>query len=202
MVVTAAAGVALAVLLGLGTWQMQRLKWKRDLIARIETARTAPPARLETAGRDPTWTRVRLDCRGFRDGRALYGLQDGQIVWRLLSLCDAGSGPVMVDRGIIVGFEGAVSPPAPPQLETASTVVGVVRPSEGPVAEAARAAGWPQARWYVAADAATPASDAVRPAPLPTALPNNHLGYAITWYGLAAALIGVYVAHLRKRLKP
>ena len=25
-------------------------------------------------------------------------------------------------------------------------------------------------------------------------LPNNHLQYAITWYGLAAALVAVYVA--------
>jgi surfeit locus 1 family protein len=27
-----------------------------------------------------------------------------------------------------------------------------------------------------------------------TELPNNHLQYAITWYGLAAALVGVYIA--------
>lgn len=199
---TAAAAVALAVLLGLGTWQVQRLQWKTALLERIETARTAPPVTLAAAGRDPTWIRVRLDCRRFRDGRALYGLQDGQIVWRLLSLCDAASGPVVLDRGIIVGSEGRVSPPEPPRLETGSAVVGVVRPSDGSVAQAVRAAGWPEVRWYVAADAETPASDAVRPAPLPTALSNNHLGYAITWYGLAAALIGVYVALLRKRLKP
>ncbi len=39
-----------------------------------------------------------------------------------------------------------------------------------------------------------------RPAPLPLDIPNNHLGYAITWFGLAAALAGVYLAMLfRKR---
>ncbi len=38
------------------------------------------------------------------------------------------------------------------------------------------------------------------PEPLPPAIPNNHLGYAITWFGLAAALAGVYLAMLlRKR---
>jgi len=31
---------------------------------------------------------------------------------------------------------------------------------------------------------------------LPSDLPNNHLAYAITWFGLAAALVGVYVAML------
>ena len=34
----------------------------------------------------------------------------------------------------------------------------------------------------------------------PLDIPNNHLGYAITWFGLAAALVGVYLAMLfRKR---
>jgi surfeit locus 1 family protein len=30
---------------------------------------------------------------------------------------------------------------------------------------------------------------------------NNHLGYAITWYGLAAALVGVFAVWARRRLK-
>jgi len=38
-----------------------------------------------------------------------------------------------------------------------------------------------------------------RPAPVPTNIPNNHLGYAITWFGLAAALVGVYLAMLFRR---
>jgi surfeit locus 1 family protein len=32
--------------------------------------------------------------------------------------------------------------------------------------------------------------------PIPTDIPNNHLGYAITWFGLAVALIGFYIATL------
>ena len=36
-----------------------------------------------------------------------------------------------------------------------------------------------------------------RPAAIPTDIPNNHLGYALTWFGLAAGLVGVYVARLR-----
>lgn len=30
--------------------------------------------------------------------------------------------------------------------------------------------------------------------------PNNHLGYALTWFGLAAALVGVFVVFVRSRL--
>jgi surfeit locus 1 family protein len=32
------------------------------------------------------------------------------------------------------------------------------------------------------------------PAAIPTNIPNNHLGYALTWFGLAAGLAGMYVA--------
>jgi surfeit locus 1 family protein len=37
------------------------------------------------------------------------------------------------------------------------------------------------------------------PAAIPTDIPNNHLGYALTWFGLALGLIGVYFA---SRLRP
>jgi surfeit locus 1 family protein len=37
------------------------------------------------------------------------------------------------------------------------------------------------------------------PAPVPPDIPNRHLEYALTWFGLAAALIGVYAAMLLRR---
>ena len=33
-------------------------------------------------------------------------------------------------------------------------------------------------------------------------LPNSHLQYAFTWYGLAAALAGVLIIRLRRPAKP
>ena len=36
----------LAVLLGLGTWQVQRLHWKRGLLAQIARPRRRPPVPL------------------------------------------------------------------------------------------------------------------------------------------------------------
>ncbi len=38
-----------------------------------------------------------------------------------------------------------------------------------------------------------PASEMPRP-------PNNHLQYALTWFALAAALVGVFISWARKRL--
>jgi surfeit locus 1 family protein len=43
------------------------------------------------------------------------------------------------------------------------------------------------------------AAKAIRPQPAPVDIPNNHLGYAITWFGLAAALVATYIAALVKR---
>ena len=40
------------------------------------------------------------------------------------------------------------------------------------------------------------------PAPIPLDIPNSHLQYALTWFGLAATLVGVYVAMLRRRRAP
>ena len=39
------------------------------------------------------------------------------------------------------------------------------------------------------------------PQPMAVNLPNNHLGYAITWYGLAVALVVIYALYGRKRAK-
>lgn len=201
---TVATAVALAILVGLGTWQVRRLAWKEDLLRRVEAARTGEPISYARAlrAKDPSWARVRLTCRSFRAGRPLYGLTDGEIVWRLLALCDSAAGPTVVDRGVIDGSKGLVSPPETRFDGGATTVVGIVRKVSPPVAEVVADAGWPAQRWYVAAEAETPAPVGVKAAPLPTDIPNNHLGYALTWYGLAAALAGVYLALLRKRLKP
>jgi surfeit locus 1 family protein len=46
-----------------------------------------------------------------------------------------------------------------------------------------------------------PEFKALVPAPVPTDIPNRHLEYALTWFGLAAALAGVYAAALFKRMR-
>ncbi|RZJ46152.1 MAG: SURF1 family protein [Brevundimonas sp.] len=43
---------------------------------------------------------------------------------------------------------------------------------------------------------------ALQPSAPPAAFSNNHLGYALTWFGLALALAGTYVALLRRKLRP
>ncbi|HZP75358.1 MAG TPA: SURF1 family protein [Pseudolabrys sp.] len=55
------------------------------------------------------------------------------------------------------------------------------------------------APFFIDMEAPQPPGGMPRPGPLVVKLPDNHLQYAITWFGLAAALIGVYVAWLIAR---
>ena len=53
----------------------------------------------------------------------------------------------------------------------------------------------------VAETSSNPEWRALAPSALPAGLTNNHLGYALTWFGLALALVGVYGAVVYRRIK-
>ena len=58
------------------------------------------------------------------------------------------------------------------------------------------------APYFVAAETqTTPGFDVLTPVAIPGDIPNRHLGYIITWFGLAGALACVYAAMLAKRLR-
>jgi surfeit locus 1 family protein len=58
--------------------------------------------------------------------------------------------------------------------------------------------GWQRvAPFYIEREAQQPADSLPPPGPLKPNLPNNHLQYAVTWYGLAAVLLGVFGFWLR-----
>jgi surfeit locus 1 family protein len=53
----------------------------------------------------------------------------------------------------------------------------------------------------MAETSSNPEWQALKPAPLPVDIPNDHLQYALTWFGLAGALLAVYAAMLWGRFK-
>ena len=64
----------------------------------------------------------------------------------------------------------------------------------------ATAYGWGMvAPFYIDQEAPAPAAGVPRPAPLKANLRNEHLQYALTWYGLAAVLAIAFVMWLRSR---
>ena len=212
-----------AVLLALGVWQVQRMQWKAGLIAAADAAAAepvAPAARVFAAAR-PEFRKVELTCPGLATAPwvELQSIHDGQAGVRLISACrDPGlDRVVLVDRGFVADGISARPPVAP--SSTPLRVVAEIRatPAPGPMALAAqddrfyvrdnaamaRALGveGPVSPWTAFALASTnPDWAALQPSAPPPAFSNNHLGYALTWFGLALALVGFYIALLRRRM--
>lgn len=224
--VLVALGVVL--LCGLGVWQMQRLAWKTALLRDIaERSRAAPmdlPLALDAvaAGRPVEFARVLAWCPGLNRAAfvELYALREGQAGVRLISVCRvarAGYDGVLVDRGFI-----ADTARERPAVDTSASrpvrVEGLLRLGErrGLFTPADRPGGLSFARdpqaigarlglkrpapvFIAARTAINPELAAIDPAPLPAEIPNRHLEYALTWFGLAATLIVVALFGFRRR---
>jgi len=224
---TAAMLAALAVLVGLGLWQLQRLHWKQGLLAQIEARTKGPPITLEDAvalareGRDPNYYRVRVDGRFHHaKERYLYAVSDGRVGWHIITPLETEDGDmVLVDRGFVPDELKDPSSRALGQVDKLVTVTGIVRSPEiqGPFIPDNE----PEAnRWFWRdlagmARSALPAG-AIQVAPffldadkseVPGGWPeggqtrlettNNHLQYAITWFLLGACLLIVYGLYVR-----
>jgi surfeit locus 1 family protein len=220
---TLAALLALALLCGLGVWQVQRMQWKNGLIAQAEAAAAAlpeAPAYVFSAD-DPEFSKVSLICPGLTTAPfvELQSIHDGQPGVRLISACrHPGYGQtLLIDRGFVAAGISARPPVsasrAPVQLvaEVRSTPAPgpMALPPEGPHffardnAAMASALGLtePVAPWTLfALTSSNPDWQALQPSAPPAAFSNNHLGYALTWFGLALALVGFYIVLLRRRL--
>jgi surfeit locus 1 family protein len=210
----------LAVLLALGTWQIQRLHWKEVLLAQIARAEAAPAVAL-SANPEP-FTKVQVTGQLRDDLSASYGADvrdtpaGTQLGTQLIVPVERQDGDtILVDRGWVP--ESRPHPIAQPGGEV--TIEGYVRPGDTPGLFSAtdnpatrqfytldpRAIGaalglHSVAPFVVIAMGPAPPErypDPARHLPRP---PNNHLSYAITWYGLAFALVVIFVLWARKVL--
>jgi surfeit locus 1 family protein len=217
--------IGVAILLGLGEWQLQRLKWKEDLLARIAALRTAPAKPLETvlsAGGDMDYVRAAISCPDLerRPTLRLFSVRDGSAGYRLITACPVSAGAtssILVDRGFTT-LELAAAAGQPGRAALPAPIVGVLRQGDKPtfvtpanqidenlwysrdVAAMAKKLGAARpAPVFLMLESPAPPPGGPTPAPVPIDVPNRHLEYAITWFGLAAALVGVYVAMLFRR---
>jgi surfeit locus 1 family protein len=214
------AAAMLALLLGLGTWQIQRLHWKQGILAQIARAEAGPAVPLP-AQPDP-FSKVQVTGRLRDDLSAYYGAEVRDTptgtqlgTYLIVPLERADGETVLVDRGWVP--EKRPRPLARSNGEV--TLEGYIRPSDSPGIFSApdnpttrqfytldsRAIGVALGLHHVApfllvAIGAPPPErypDPERHLPRP---PNNHLSYAITWYGLAVALVVIFVLWARKVL--
>lgn len=221
---------AFAVLIGLGTWQMQRLHWKEGLLSAIDTRTHSAPVTLAQAearfGRSgdidytPVTVRGTFRHEGERHFLATWQGQSGFFVYTPLQLDDRRV--VFINRGFVP--YDLKDPAKRPQGQFAGpvTITGLAR---DPLAEKpswvvpdnqlgknvfywkdrdamARSAGIATGVVPIFIDADATANPGGYPIGGVTLIdqPNNHLQYALTWYGLAAALAAVGgMALLRRR---
>lgn len=222
----AATAIGLAILCSLGAWQLKRLAWKNDLIARTEARLAAAPISFDealaraAAGETMDYQPVFLEGTYAHDLEAgVFGTYDGApgvYVFTPLRVGDGAPAYVYVNRGFF-----------PQRLREAAaradgSPAGNLR-VEGLFRSAERKRGLEQwlapkdqpqdnlyfvrdprilaAAWRIAVPpyyvdsfgreqaAAWPKGGVTR-----ITFPNRHFEYALTWFGLAAALLGVFIA--------
>ncbi len=227
---TLSAALGLAVLVGLGTWQVQRLHWKEGLIARIEARAKAKPVSLDQAlarwreTGEVEYLRARLTGRFLHEDELhLYGLVNGEPGWRIVTPLVTPEGAiVLVDRGFVPNPLKAPSARRQGQIQGPVEVVGLARapetqglftPDNDTVANAwywrdlvamGRVVLTPEqqaklAPFFVEAEPMAVPGGWPRGGVTRLELPNRHLEYAITWYGLAVVLVVIYVLFMRGR---
>lgn len=212
----AAPAGALAVflaLMALGVWQVQRLAWKTDLIARVEARLAEPPAPApgpsEWAGmdaRDAEYRRIAVTGTYRADSDTLVKAvtERGPGFWVMTPMQTAQGWTVLVNRGFVA--DAARDDRPLPGGEV--TVTGLLRMSQpggaflrgndpgagrwysrDTAAIAAAQGLGPVAPWFLDADAQ---GDGAQPIGGLTVIRfrNSHLGYALTWFSLAALWAG------------
>jgi surfeit locus 1 family protein len=225
--------VGVAILIGLGIWQLDRKTWKENLIAAV-TARTSrapqdlPPRaswpRLVQA--ETEYNRVTFPAE-FLDGQEALVYTAGSPFrpdvkgpgyWVLAPAQLAGGSIVVVNRGFVP--LDAKEPAARSTPRGTIDIVGVMRwpeergvftPADDPKTNVwylrdpkgiAAAKKWAtNAPFYIDQESPVPPGGLPSPGKLDVHLTDNHLQYALTWFGLALALAGVYVVWLVGRLR-
>lgn len=136
---TITTAISLAILIWLGVWQLERLAWKEDLLAKragMATMQARPLGEVIADIKDPQdldMIRVTVDCPGLAQApyESLYGMAQGQMVSRLISACrlkDAPYDAILVDRGYVL--DTVSSRPAVIADDYPAHVVGLLIPPE------------------------------------------------------------------------
>ncbi len=238
-ILTLFALIGISILIGLGTWQLQRLAWKEDLIAKIETRTQMPPQSFRVVmteakdilGRE--YMPVHITGRFMHEKEShVFGTLDGKAGWYIFTPLESAEADyiVYINRGFVP--EGLKEPSTrqAAQVEGQVKVTGLLR-TKAKVPFFANMVQPPnnieKNQWYIRdpqlfaeaanltvlpllmIDAETTMVLSDDPQTALGAGPqggttqlkfsNRHMEYALTWFGLAAALLGVYLAFSLKR---
>jgi surfeit locus 1 family protein len=226
-----ASAMGLVVLVTLGVWQVQRLAWKEQLIADLDSKLKSADASMlssaisdHEAGKDLEYQRVLLEG-AFIPGmevRKLSSYQSMPAYEILQPFGDTNTGKlVLVHRGIVLEAQGAPRPPDP----EFGIVTGIIRKHNkgrgsfdpdndlkgnlwywwdlpAMFASFEKLKGREFAPFIVQLTPESNNDQWPRALEVKAELRNNHLGYAITWFGLAAVLVVMTAVFVRQMRRP
>ncbi|UWQ81307.1 SURF1 family protein [Leisingera sp. S132] len=209
-------GAGLAILIGLGTWQLQRKAWKEDLLQTIEASIAAAPAALPQVPVKEQDRYRAVTVEGEIEGNALHVFwvtKDAETGYRVIAPFVTTDGRrVLLDRGFIPAAEKA----APLTIGQATVTGNLLWPDEGdwttPAPEPdtnilyARDVAYMAERLntepvLIVARSAAPEAAVTPQAVTAAGIPNNHLQYAITWFSLAL-IWGAMTVYFLRRSRP
>jgi cytochrome oxidase assembly protein ShyY1 len=227
--------LTLALLIGLGVWQLQRRVEKHALIAQLTERLAAAPGALPSPGQWSTLTPTRDEFRRVRFSAAYEQRPDAMVYSSGSAIRDDVSGPgtwafmparlpdgatIVINTGFVQNTmqDRGQQDRAVARLVTGApvTLTGYIRFPESPGAltpreniakrlwftrdhlAIARGLGWGEvAPFYVDLESPVPESGLPKPGPLEVHLKDDHLQYAITWFGLAGAIVIAFAVWLR-----
>jgi len=219
-VASVSAGLGVALLIGLGTWQVHRGAWKDGLQAALDARLAEPAVALPATIDEPAaWIGRRVVVAGIfdhaREMTVLRAAVDGRSGYRVVTPFRRADGTVLlVDRGWVPLDRRDPATRPEGQITGPITIQGVVgaggrrgwlTPEDDPAAgtwftvdpAAMAAAAGVQAPPFVIEAARSAGSTLPEGGQTVIRLRNDHRGYAAIWYALAAVLAVVYVVFLR-----
>ncbi len=236
--------VMVAVLTGLGVWQLQRRVEKHALVAALTERLAAAPVPLPSPSdwknlspardefRRVSFTATfapKPDAMVYSSGSAVREDVSGPGTWAFLPAHLADGGVVVINAGFVQNTmqDRAQQNRAVARLITGAPIMmtgylrfpesaGILIPHEDlgkrlwfnrDQRAMAMTLGWGEvAPFYVDLEGPVPESGVPKPGPLEVHLKDDHLQYAITWFGLAAAVLIAFAVWLkgqrRARLQP
>jgi len=175
---------AVATMIGLGVWQIQRAEWKNDLLETYEAAKDLPviayPA-VPTEKDPPYFRKSSVNCLEVTGWRATSGRSaKGQAGWAHIAGCrTAGAeGP---GAQVVAGWS---KNPDDPEW-SGGIVDGVIAPDSRHILR------------LVASEPAAGLQKSQEPSL--DDIPNNHMAYAIQWFLFAGIALVIYFLALRQR---
>ncbi|HML07499.1 MAG TPA: SURF1 family protein [Xanthobacteraceae bacterium] len=220
------AALTFAVLVALGTWQIQRKAWKEGLIALLTERLAQPPSALPAPSTWPALNQAGNEYRRIQfSGEFDHGKESlvyaaastfrpdvpGPGYWVFTPARLADGSFVIVNRGFVPEGRQDAGSRAAGQIAGRLEIVGAMRWPESrgwfspsgdsvhnlwfvrdlkAIAEAKDIG--PVAPFYVEQELPVPPGGMPQPGKLVVRLRNEHLQYALTWYGLAVVLVVVF----------